>query len=107
MPLQILSPWTIIPIEFIDDLIPAIKESIPDQHELKSHDLIPDFKKEGRDVFIVADQTSGKTLLFDFEKSSRWKNTKFVIPKIHEFADDEEIADLIKEDHSREYSITE
>ncbi|MBN2318591.1 MAG: hypothetical protein JXR49_05915, partial [Acidobacteria bacterium] len=66
-----------------------------------------DFKKERRDVFIVADRTTGKTLLFDFDKVSRWKNTKFMIPKIHEFIDHEELAEFIKEDHHNEYGEAE
>jgi hypothetical protein len=42
--MEIQSPWTMVWSEFIDDFISFIKEHLPIDHELQSHELYPGIK---------------------------------------------------------------
>ena len=102
--LHIEWPWTMIWSEYIDDFIAYIKDSLPPEHELQEHELFPHTKWERRDIYIVDDDTTGKTMLMNFEKAKRWKKTKYKVPAITIFQDQKEIADMIKRDSDTECS---
>lgn len=90
--------------EFIDEFISFIKESLPPTHELQSHKLYPGIKLSGEPVFIVDDDTTGKHLLIDFKNKKRWGKTKLKVPTIILFKNDEEIEEMIEQDHQREFN---
>ncbi len=102
--LEIKWPWEMVWSEYIDDLLAQIKEILPSQHPLQDHSLFPGIKWSGRPIFIVDDDTTGKTILMDFEKMSRWKRTKHKIPHISIFKDRKEVQHLINNDHITECS---
>jgi hypothetical protein len=100
--LHIEWPWTLIWAEYSDDFIAQLKESLPPDHELQKHDLVPEAKWERRPIFIVDDDTTGETILMNFEKMKRWKKTKYKLPSITVFRDRREVAEMIKRDHMAE-----
>ena len=89
-------------MEYADDFIAQIKEALPPDHELQRHELFPGIKWERRPIFIVDDDTTGDCMLMNFEKMRRWKKTKYKVPSIKVFRDQQEIADMIKGDHLAE-----
>ena len=88
--------------EDIDEIIFHIKDKLPPDHELQSHDLYPGIKWSKRLIFIVTDDTTGNYLLMDFEKMRRWKKTKHKVPFIKFFKDMREVVDMINHDHALE-----
>jgi hypothetical protein len=100
--LEIKWPWEMIPMENVDEVIAQIKESIPPDHELQSHEIYPGIKWDGRPIFIVDDDTTGEQLVMNLEKVKRWKKTKFKIPTIEVFHDTQAIAELIERAHVAE-----
>ena len=90
--------------EFIDELISFIKESLPPAHELQSHELYPGIKLSGEPVFIVDDDTTGERLLIDFNNKKIWEKTKLKVPTIILFKNNEEIEEMIEQDHKREFN---
>ena len=95
-------PWTLIWIEYADDIIAQIKESMPPDHEIQKHEIFPGIKWERRPIFIVDDDTAGQRILMNFEKMKRWKKTKYKVPTMRVLKDDEEIAAMIERDHIAE-----
>ena len=89
-------------MEYVDDFIAQIKEALPPDHELQRHELFPGIKWERRPIFIVDDDTTGDRMLMNFETLRRWKETKYKVPSIVVFRDQQEIADMIKRDHLAE-----
>ena len=83
--------------EYIDEFISFIKESLPSDHKLQSHDLYPEIKISGKSIFIVDDDTTGERVLVDFEKN----NEKGPFIKI--FENDDEIQSMIEQDHQKEF----
>ena len=100
--LTIKWPWTMIYIEYADDFIAQIKDALPPDHELQQHELFPGVKMERRPIFIVDDDTTGQSILMNFEKRKRWKKTKYKIPTMRVFKDTAEIAAMIERDHLAE-----
>ncbi len=100
--LEIKWPWTLVWIEFIDDFIAQIRDALPPDHELQKHKLFPGIKWNGRPIFIVEDDTTGKYILINFEKRRRWKKTKFKVPTIKVFKNRHEVARIIEHDHALE-----
>ena len=103
--LTVKSPWTMVWLEYVDDFIRQIKEALPPDHELQAHELFPGIKMERRPIFIVEDDTTGQSILMDFEKRKRWKKTKHKVPTIRIFQDTAEIAALIERDHQAECAM--
>ena len=89
-------------IEYADDFIAQIKDALPPDHELQQHELFPGVKMERRPIFIVDDDTTGQSILMNFEKRKRWKKTKYKIPTMRVFKDTAEIAAMIERDHLAE-----
>jgi len=83
--------------EYIDEFISFIKESLPSDHKLQSHDLYPGIKINGESIFIVDDDTTGEHLLMDFEKINK------KAPFIKIFKNDDEIQSMIDQDHQKEF----
>jgi hypothetical protein len=100
--MEIKSPWTLVYMEYVDDLIRQIKEALPPDHPLQQHEIIPGIKRERRLLFIVDDNTTGQRILMDFEKKKRWKKTKYRVPTMRVFKDEDEIQALIERDHQEE-----
>jgi hypothetical protein len=100
--LEVKWPWTLIYLEFADEFIAQIKEALPPDHELQQHELFPAIKWERRPIFIVDDNTTGQTLLMNFEKRKRWRKTKFKVPTMQVFKDRNELAEMIERDHLAE-----
>jgi len=71
--MKIKSPWSMVWSEFVDEFISFIKEHLPVDHELQSHELYPGIKINGEPIFIVSDDTTGKYLLMDF-KNKKLRN---------------------------------
>ena len=102
--LKIRWPWEMVWSECIDELISQIKDALPSDHPLQDHDLYPGMKWSGRPIFIIDDDTTGESILMDFEKMSRWKGTKQKIPQIKTLGDRTEVQEIINTDHSSECS---
>lgn len=102
--MEIKSPWTMVWSEFIDEFILFIKEHLPVEHELQSHDLYPGIKIDGEPIFIVDDDTTGNRLLMDFTNKKQWKNTRINVPTIRIFESDQEVEEMIERDYQRELS---
>jgi len=100
--MEIKSPWTIVYTEMIDEFISFIKENIPPKHELQSHDLFPGIKLSGQPIFIVDDDTTGKSLLIDFVNMKPWGKADLRVPTIKYFESDEAVQEMIDQDHQRE-----
>jgi hypothetical protein len=100
--LHVKWPWTMVYMEYVDEFIAQIKEALPPDHELRKHEIFPGIKWERRSIFIVDDDTTGESLLVNFENMKRWKKTKFKVPTMKVFKDDEEIAQMIERDHLAE-----
>ncbi len=100
--LEIKWPWEMIPMAYVEEVIAQIKESFPPDHKLQKHEIFPGIKWDGRPIYIVDDDTTGERLVMNFEKLRRWKKTKFKIPTIDVFKDNEAIAELIERDHVAE-----
>jgi len=95
--LKIESPWTMVWSEYIDEFILFIKEGLPSDHKLQSHDLYPGIKINGKAIFIVDDYTTEERLLMDFEKINK------KAPLIKIFENDDEIQSMIEQDHQKEF----
>ena len=100
--LEIKWPWEMIWIEYADEIIARIKEALPPNHEMQTHEIFPGIKWERRSIFIVDDDTTGQRILMNFEKMKRWKKTKFKVPAMKVFKDDAEIREMIESDHLAE-----
>lgn len=98
--MEIKSPWTMVWTEYIDDFIAFIKENLPPNHELQSHKLYPGIKYNREPIFIVDDDTTEKCLLINFNKESG--KTRFKIPVIKVFENDDEVQKMIDQDHQKE-----
>ena len=83
--------------EYIDEFISFIKENLPSDHKLQSHDLYPGIKINGEPVFIVDDDTTGEYLLIDFTRTTKR------IPFIKAFENRDEIQKIIEQDHQKEF----
>ena len=97
-------PWEMVPSEYLDELLAQIKDALPSDHPLQNHDLYPGIKWSGRPIFIIDDDTTGESILMDFEKMSRWKRTKHKIPHIKTLKDTKEVQEIINNDHGSECS---
>lgn len=82
--------------EYIDEFISFIKENLPSDHNLQSHDLYPGIKINGKSIFIVDDDTTGKRILMDFERINKKD------PLIKIFGNNGEIQSMLEQDHQRE-----
>jgi hypothetical protein len=100
--LEIKSPWTMVPTEYIDLCIAEIKNALPPDHPLQEHELFPGIKWERRPIFIVDDDTTGERIRMDFEQKKRWRKTRFKVPAMQVFKDDGEVAVMIERDHLAE-----
>ena len=100
--LEIKWPWTLIYIEYADELIAQIKEALPPQHEIQGHEIFPGIKWERRPIYIVDDDTTDERILMNFEKLKRWKKTKYKVPTMRVFTDTAEMAQMIQRDHLAE-----
>ena len=100
--LEVKWPWDLVYMEYVDEFIAQIKEALPPDHELQKHDLFPGIKWERRPIFIVDDDTTGERILMNFEKRKRWKKTKYRVPAMKIFKDNDEIAATIERDHQLE-----
>jgi hypothetical protein len=100
--LKIEWPWEGVWMEHVDEVIAQIKEALPPDHELQTHDIYPGIKWDGRPIFIVDDDTTGQMLLMNFESSKRWKKTKFKVPEMRVFKDLAEVVGMIGRDHLAE-----
>ena len=89
-------------IEYADEIIARIKEALPPNHEMQTHEIFPGIKWERRTIFIVDDDTAEQQILMNFEKMKRWKKTKFKVPAMKVFKDDAEIREMIENDHLAE-----
>lgn len=95
-------PWTMIDIEYADNFIAQIKDALPPDHELQQHKIFPGIKLEQRSIFIVDDDSTGQSILMNFEKQKRWKKTKYKVPTMRVFKNSAEIAAMIERDHLAE-----
>ncbi len=102
--LHIKWPWEMIWIEYAGDFIAQIKEAIPLDHEIQKHEIFPVAKWDKRPIFIVDDDTTGESILINFEKMQRWKQTKLKAPMMRRFKNQAEIAQMIERDHQAECS---
>jgi hypothetical protein len=100
--LEIKWPWEMTWQEHVDVITEQIRNALPPDHELQTYDLFPDLKWDGRPIFIVADDTTGQRILMDFEKTKRWKKTRFKVPTMKVFKDTAELAEQIEADHLAE-----
>ena len=100
--LEIKWPWTMMWMEYADEFIDQIKASLPPDHEMQKHEIYPGIKWEKRQIFIVDDDTTDQSILMNFEKMKRWKKTKYKVPTMTVFKNDEEIAAMIDRDHRAE-----
>ncbi len=101
-PLEVKWPWEMVWTEYADQFIAQIRDNLPPTHELQGHDLFPGIKWDGRDIFIVDDDTTGHYILMDFEDMKRWKKTKFRVPELTVFKTAAEVAERIERDHVAE-----
>jgi hypothetical protein len=102
--MEIKSPWTMVYSEFIDEFISLIKENLPPTHELQTHDLYPGIKVTEKPIFIVDDDTTGKRVLIDCINKKRWGKNNQKVATIRLFENDEEIQEMINQDHRQEFS---
>ncbi len=102
MTLEVKWPWSMILIDYADEIIAWIKQSFPSDHELQKHDLFPSIKWDHRQIFIVDDDTTGQCILMNFEKMKPWKGTKYKIPTMKIFKNSGELAEMIESDHVAE-----
>jgi len=100
--LEVKWPWSLIYIEYADELIAQIKEALPPDHELQKHEIFPGIKWERRPIFIVDDDTTGQTIYMNFERMKRCKKTKHRVPTMRIFNDYAEVAEMIERDHAAE-----
>ena len=100
--LEVKWPWSMIWIEYADEIIAQIKEALPPDHEMRQHEIFPGIKWERRPICIVENDTTGQRILMNFERMKRWKKTKFKIPTMHAFKNQAEIAQMIERDHRSE-----
>ncbi len=100
--LEIKSPWTTIPTEYIDRFLAEIREALPPDHPLQEHELFPGIKWARRPILIVDDDTTGERIRMDFEQTKRWRKTKFKVPAMQVLRDDSEVAAMIERDHLAE-----
>ncbi len=99
--MEIKSPWTMVWSENINEFIAYITENLPSNHELLNHDLYPGIKINGELIFIVDDDTTGKSLLIDFKNGKKIDETGLNVPIIKIFGN-EEIQEMIERDHQTE-----
>jgi hypothetical protein len=66
-------------MEYAEEIIAQIKEALPPDHELQSHDIFPLVNWERRPIFIVDNDITGEQIYLNFEKMKRWKKTKFIV----------------------------
>ena len=92
-------------MESVNDFTAFIKESLPPDHELQGHDLFPGIKWDKRPIFIVDDDTTGEYHHMDFEKSKRWKKTKYKVPAITVLRTRKDVAAIIEQDHYTEMAL--
>jgi len=52
-------------------------------------------KWERRPIFIVDDDTTDQRIFMNFEKMKRWKKTKYKVPTMRVFKDNDEVAQMI------------
>jgi hypothetical protein len=102
MTLEIKWPWEMTWMESADGLIAEIKEALPKDHELQSHNIFPGIKWDQRPIFVVDDDTAGERILMNFENMKRWKKTKSQVPEITVFKNEQDLADMIQRDHETE-----
>ncbi len=100
--LEIKSPWTMIPDEYIDTFLAGIRQALPPDHPLQEHELFPGIKLARRPIFIVDDSTTGERIRMDFEQGTRWRKTRFKVPAMQVFKDLAEVAAMIERDHLAE-----
>ena len=100
--LEIKSPWTMVPTEYIDLCIAEIKNALPPDHPLQEHAIYPGIKWERRPIFIVDDDTTGERIRMDFEQRKRWRKTRFKVPAMQVFKDHSEVAAMIERDYLAE-----
>lgn len=86
-------------MESVNDFIAFIKESLPPDHELQSHELFPGIKWNGRPIFIIDDDTTGEYLIMNFEKPKRWNKSEYKVPTITVLKTRTEVAATIEQDH--------
>ena len=86
-------------IEYSIEIIAQIKEGFPPDHKMQQHVLFPRIKWDKRPIFVVDDDTTGQTILMNFEKMKPWKETKFKVPAMTVFKDHEAIVEMIERDH--------
>jgi len=93
-------------MEYVDDFIEGIKGSLPPDHELLNHELFSGIKWQGRDIFIVDDDTTGEYLLMDLERMKPWGKSRGKsmgkVPAITVLKTIEEVSALIEKDHQTE-----
>ena len=83
--------------EFADEFIQNIRELIPEEHPLKERDFFPAAKISKESVFLIEDDTTGKSGLLDFRKKMRRKGKR--MPYYKEFKDRSDIQEMIDRDH--------
>jgi hypothetical protein len=98
-PLEIKSPWTLIPDEYIDSYLADIRRVLPRDHPLRGHELFPGIKMVRRMILLVDDDTTGERIRMDFEHGERWRKTRFKVPAMQVFKDHSEVAAMIERDH--------
>ncbi len=103
--MEIKWPWEMVWMESVDNFITFIKDSLPPDHELQRHELFPGIKWDGKPIFIVNDETTGKFLHMDFEKLKRWKKSKYKVPTITVLKTRKEVATIIEKDHLVETAL--
>lgn len=100
--LEVKWPWEMIWMESADEFIAQIKDSLPPDHDLQEHDIFPGLKWDGRPIFIVDDDTTGKRILMNFEQPRRWEETRYNLPRLTIFDSDAAVAAQIAPDHIAE-----
>ncbi len=103
--IEIKWPWEMVWMENVDNFITFIKDSLPPDHELQSHELFPGIKWDGRPIFIINDDTTGKYLHINFEKQKRWKRSKYKVPTITVLKTRKEVAAIIEKDNRVEKAL--
>jgi hypothetical protein len=100
--IEIKWPWEMVWMEYVDDFVEGIKASLPPDHELQDHELFPGIKWQGRDIFIVDDDTTSEYLLMDLERMKHWRKSRGKVPTITVLKTREEVSALIEKDHQAE-----
>src|SRR5712691_7404803 len=101
-PLEIKWPWTMVWMEYADEIVAWIKDALPPDHEMQQHELFPSIKWEKRPIYIVDDDTTGEMILMNFERMGRWRKSKYKVPTMKIFKDVAELAAMIDRDHRAE-----